>query len=118
MRTVSLAEKVKLLVAAWTGVSVHPHRFDAHEFRYRGVELGHLHATGELDLPLSRELRDALVADGLAEPHRWVPDSGWLTFRVRADADLKQAVWLLRLSWLRQALKTDADPRALFEREN
>jgi len=114
---VSAVQKFELLVAGWTGVSVHPHRFGAREFRFRGVELGHLHRTGELDLPMSRGLRDELIARGMAAPHRWVPDSGLMTFRLAGDADLKHAVWLLRLAYLRQALKTAPDPADLFERE-
>ena len=115
--SVSPVQKFELLVAGWTGVTVHPHRFGAREFRLRGVELGHLHPTGELDLPMSRALRNELIAQGMAEPHRWVPDSGWMTFRLGGDADLKRAVWLLRLAYLRQALKWAPDPAELFERE-
>ena len=36
-----------------------------------------------------RSIRDALLAEGLAEEHHWVPNSGWITFRVRSEDDLK-----------------------------
>lgn len=52
------------------------------------------------------------------EEHRWVPNSGWTTFQVRNDDDLKSALWLMRLSYLRYALKTAADPRGLLEQES
>jgi hypothetical protein len=42
--------------------------------------------------------------------------SGWTTFRVRSKDDLKHAVWLLKLSYLRYVLKTAADPLALVVR--
>jgi hypothetical protein len=33
-------------------------------------------------------VRDALLAEGLAEEHRWVSNSGWITFQMRGEADL------------------------------
>jgi len=71
-----------------------------------------------VDIPFPHPIRDALLAEGLAEEHRWVPNSGWITFRVRSDKDFHHAVWLMRLSYLRYALKKASDPRSLFEREN
>jgi hypothetical protein len=58
------------------------------------------------------------LAGGLAEEHRWVPNSGWITFHVRSDEDLNHARWLMRLSCLRYLLKTATDPRRLFEQES
>jgi hypothetical protein len=57
------------------------------------------------------------LAEGLAEGHRWVPNSGWITFRVRSEEDLSHALWLMRLSYIRYALKTATDPRGLLEQE-
>jgi hypothetical protein len=39
-------------------------------------------------------------------------------FRLRSEEDLKHAIWLMRLSYVRYVLKTDNDPRARFERES
>lgn len=105
-------------VAAWPNVSVHPHRFGGQEFRFGNAEVGHVHEGGTVDIPFPRNVRDALLADGLAEEHRWVPNSGWTTFRVRSEEDLKHALWLMRLSYLRYALKAAADARHLFEQES
>ena len=105
-------------VAAWPNVSVHPHRFGGQEFRFGNAEVGHVHEGGTVDIPFPRNVRDALLADGLAEEHRWVPNSGWTTFRVRSEEDLKHALWLMRLSYLRYALKAAADARQLFEQES
>jgi hypothetical protein len=58
------------------------------------------------------------LAEGLAEEHPWVPNSGWITFRVRSDEDLSHALWLMRLSYVRYALKAASDPGALLERES
>jgi len=45
-------------------------------------------------------------------------NSGWITFRVRNSNDLQHAVWLMRLSYFRYALKAAADPRELFAEAN
>ena len=101
-------------VALWPRISVHAHRFGGREFRFAKAEVGHVHQGGVVDIPFPRSFRDALLTEGLAEEHRWVPNSGWITFRVRSGKDLRQAIWLMRLSYLRYALKTAADPRELF----
>jgi hypothetical protein len=63
-------------------------------------------------------VRDALLAEGHAEEHHWVPNSGWITYCVRSGNDLEHALWLMRLSYVRYALKTAAEPGALLERES
>jgi|SRR5579863_4857151 len=110
--------KLEEQVSAWPHVSVHPHRFGGREFRFGNAEIGHLHLGGTVDIPFPRTLRDALLADGLAEEHRWVPNSGWTTFHVRSEEDLQHALWLMRLSYLRYSLKTSTDPQKLFEEES
>ncbi|MGA7400311.1 MAG: luciferase family protein [Candidatus Sulfotelmatobacter sp.] len=104
-------------LSAWPHISVHSHRFGGREFRFGSAELGHMHNGGILDIPFPRKLRDALLGAGLAEEHRWVPNSGWITFHVRSEDDFKHAVWLLRLSYLRYALKTASNPRELLNRQ-
>jgi hypothetical protein len=101
-------------VSSWPKVSVHPHQFSAREFRFEKAEVGHVHDGGIVDVPFPRPIRDALLAERLAEEHHWVPNSGWVTFRVRSDKDLQRAIWLMRLSYSRYALKTAADPRKVF----
>lgn len=86
-------------------------------FRHGSAEIGHIHPGGIVDIPFPRPVRDALLDEHLAEEHHWVPNSGWVTFRVRTEDDLQHAMWLLRLSYLRYALKMALNPRELFERE-
>jgi hypothetical protein len=57
------------------------------------------------------------LAEGLAEEHRWVPNSGWTTFQIRSEEALSHALWLMRLSYLRYTLKSATDPQKLFEQE-
>jgi hypothetical protein len=110
-------QKLEDEVSAWPNISVHAHRFGGREFCFGSAEVGHVHLGGTVDIPFPRSVRDALLAEGLAEEHRWVPHSGWITFHVGSDDDLRHAVWLMRLSYLRYRLKAAADPRGLLERE-
>ena len=84
-------------------------------FRFGTAEIGHIHTGEDVEIPFPRSVRDALLADGLAEEHRWVPNSGWITFQVRDEGDIKHAVWLMRLSYLRYALKAASDPRRVLD---
>jgi hypothetical protein len=77
-----------------------------------------VHTGGIVDIPFPRLIRDALLAEGLAEEHHWVPNSGWTTFRIRSEECLSHALWLMRLSYLRYALKSAKDPQTLFEQES
>src|SRR5579872_1898813 len=110
--------KLEEQVGAWPHVSVHPHRFGGREFRIGNADIGQLHIGRPVDIPCPRAVRDSLLADGLAEEHRWVPNSGWTTFHVRSEGDLQHAVWLMRLSYLRYALKTASDPGGMLEHES
>src|SRR5947209_4083 len=92
--------------------------FGGKEFSYGSAEVGHVHTGGVVDIPFPRSVHDVLLAGGLAEEHRWVPNSGWITFHVRCDEDLRHARWLMRLSYLRYALKTAPDARKLLEQES
>jgi len=103
-------------ILKWPNVSRHPHRFGGREFRFGKAEIGHIHIGGVLDIPFPRSVHDVLLRDGLAEEHRWVPDSGWITTNVRNDEELKHGIWLMELSYLRYALKTAMDARAMLDR--
>lgn len=105
-------------ILSWPQVTRRPHQFLAHEFRFNDAEIGHLHAWGTLDIPYPRALRDALLDEKLAEQHKFVPDSGWTTFHIHGAEDVPHARWLMRLSWLRYALKSAPDPHELLRTES
>ena len=107
-------KKLEEIVSSWPEISAHPHQFSAREFRFKKAEVGHVHEGGIVDIPFPRTVHDALLEEGLAEEHLWVPDSGWVTFRIRSDRDVQHAVWLMRLSYFRYALKAAADPSQMF----
>jgi hypothetical protein len=88
-------------VATWHGVTTGSGRFGSTQFLFGRRELGHLHGDALLDIPLARSLQAELLASGRVEPHQWVPDSGWSTRRLGSDADVADAIALLRLQWER-----------------
>ncbi|ELZ60884.1 MULTISPECIES: luciferase family protein [unclassified Haloferax] len=108
-------DRIVSRVSRWPGVETAPHRFGGTAFVVAGRELGHVHDAGVVDLALTKRVRDALLTDGLADPHRVVPDSAWVTYRVRSDADVPDAMRLLRLAYLWRLLAVrrrgiDLDP--------
>jgi hypothetical protein len=111
-------KKLEQEVSEWQHVSVQPHRFGGVEFQFGDAEVGHVHTNGIVDIPFPRSIHDSLLADDLAEEHHWVPNSGWITFQMRSEEDLSHALWLMRLSYLRYALKTATDPQKRFEQES
>jgi Family of unknown function (DUF5519) len=109
--------KLKQEVSSWPGISVHPHRFAAWEYRYGKAEVGHVHFWGDVDIPFPRPVHDFLIEHSLAALHRWVPNSGWTTFHIRGAKGVEHAIWLMRLSYLRYVLKSALDPVMLLETE-
>ena len=106
--------RLKREVSSWPGISVHPHQFAAREYRLGKAEVGHVHLWGDVDIPFPRPVHDFLLAHNLAQRHRWVPDSGWTTFRIHAGRNVEHAIWLMRLSYLRYSLKSAPDPTSFL----
>jgi hypothetical protein len=88
-------------VASWPGVTVHPHRFGGREMRLGRREIGHLHDDAIADLPFTVRERDDLLADGRAQRHHWLPNSGWVTHSLNGEGDVEAALDLFRLSYAR-----------------
>ena len=101
MDTPTLTDAVRRELLVRSEVTESPHRFGGIEFRLGRRELGHLHGDRMADLPFPRGLRDELVAQGRAEAHHVLPDSGWVTRRVRGPEDVAAIVELFALSYER-----------------
>ena len=97
----TIAETITHEVTSWPGVTAQPHRFGGVEFRLNGHELGHLHGNRQADLPFPVRVRKELVAAGKAELHHILPDTGWVTFYIRGEADVPAVVELFRLNYER-----------------
>jgi hypothetical protein len=101
----SLAARLEREVGSWDGVTVSPHRYGGIEFRVGRRELGHLHGDRLADLPFPIAIRRQLVAAGRAETHHILPDSGWVSVRLRRDADTDNVIALFRMNYERPWLR-------------
>lgn len=61
-----------------------------------------------VDIPFTVKMREILVAEALAQTHHLLYDSGWITFYIRDDISLQQALWLMRLSYLQKQSRRNA----------
>lgn len=83
----------------WEGIETHPHRFGGTEFRIGKREIGHIHGDSLVDIPFPKKIHDEIVAAGEAQPHHILPESGWVSFYLREENDVRKAIELLRRSY-------------------
>jgi len=95
----TIAQQIEREVASWDGVVVNPHRFGGIEFKVGRREIGHLHGSRLADIPFPVSVREQLVAEGTAERHHVLPESGWISYRIRSERDVPTVVKLFRLSY-------------------
>jgi hypothetical protein len=83
------------------GVTKAPHRFGGVEFQVHGLEFMHFHGDSHLDIHLSKEDQAKILGAGKAERHRFAPDAGWVTVRIRSKRDLDGAREVIELAYSR-----------------
>jgi hypothetical protein len=86
-------------VTSWPGVTVQPHRFGGVEYGIGKREIGHIHGDSLVDIPFPKKVRDETVAAGRAQPHHILPETGWVSFYLRQEQDVENAISLLRESY-------------------
>ena len=86
-------------VTSWSGVSVQPHRFGGVEYVIGKREIGHIHGDHLVDIPFPKKVHDQIVAAGRAQPHHILPETGWVSFYIRQEHDVENAITLLRESY-------------------
>ncbi len=101
-QVIAAIDEIERTLLSWPGVTRGHHRFGGVEYRLGGHEIGHLHGNGLLDIPLTKTLREQLVADGRAQPHHIYATSGWISYYIRGTNDLDGALALLRLAYERR----------------
>ena len=92
-------EKITQVVIAWAGMATAPHRFGGVEYVLGTREIGHIHGDHMVDIPFPKKVRDEIVAAGRAQPHHILPETGWVSFYLRQDNDVEQAITLLHESY-------------------
>lgn len=96
-------------VIAWSGVTSHPHRFGGVEYVIGKREIGHIHGDQLVDIPFPKKVRDEIVAQGRAEPHHILPETGWVSCYLQQEADVENVIALLHQSYeiaMKQKSKT------------
>jgi Family of unknown function (DUF5519) len=93
------AERIRREVTAWPGVSTAAGEYGEADFVVKRRSIGHVHGGHQADIPFPRRIRDELVAAGRTGPHHVHPDSGWTTLYIRTDADVAEAIELLRINY-------------------
>jgi len=99
MAAETIADRIAREISSWPGVTSAPHRFGGVEFRVGRRELGHLHGNHLADLPFPVAVRERLVRDGRADLHHILPESGWVSKRIRTDDDVVDVIALFRLNY-------------------
>ena len=97
----SIHQQIVREVSGWPGVTSAPHRFGGVEFRLGRRELGHLHGSRLADLPFPVRVREQLVADGKAERHHILPETGWVSYHIHDAGDVARVIALFRLNYER-----------------
>jgi hypothetical protein len=91
--------RITAAVTAWPGVAVQPHRFGGVEYVIGRREIGHMHGDHLVDIPFPKKVRDEIVAAGRAWPHHILPETGWVSYYLRQESDVEQAIALLKESF-------------------
>lgn len=99
MAILDAREKISQIALSWKDVTAHEHRFGGTEFRLGTREIGHIHGDYLVDIPFPKKVRDEIVATGRAQAHHVLPESGWISFYIKKDADVEAAITLLRESF-------------------
>lgn len=81
-------------VLRWAGTTSGPGRFGAVVFRYGKREIGHVHRDRVADLPVTREVRESLLAKGRARPHR-AGSKGYVSYPVEDQEDVSAVLEIL-----------------------
>jgi Family of unknown function (DUF5519) len=95
----SKSESLQDWILQLPSVTKAPHRFGGTEFQVHGLEFMHTHGASHLDIRLSKEDQQKMLEEGKAEPHRFAPQAGWVTFRIRSEGDVEAAKEVIRLAY-------------------
>jgi hypothetical protein len=105
----SNALAVKREVLRWPGVTSEPGRFGATSFRYGKREIGHIHRDRIADLPATTGMREDLLSQGRARPHR-AGVKGYVSYPLENEEDVSAVLEILGRNYDRA--KNAAERRA------
>jgi len=94
-------DDIETEVLSWPGTTKGLHQYGGLQFNCNGLEIGHIHGNGILDLRFSRKVKQQLLVEGRIDHHHVFINSGWISFYIRKRDDNIYAQQLLRMSYLR-----------------
>ena len=89
-----LLTMVEREVLKWPGVTSEPGRFGATSFRYGKREIGHIHRDRIADLPVTTGMREDLLSQGRARPHR-AGVKGYISYPLENEEDVSAVLEIL-----------------------
>jgi hypothetical protein len=89
---------IEAAVRQLPGMRVGVHRLGGIGFFHEGRESSHLHGNGLLDCFVGRDSREALIFEGRALSHHLFPRSGWISFWIDDEDDIRPALELIRIA--------------------
>src|SRR5215210_4529775 len=104
----SIKETIEREVGGWPGVEERVHRFGGVEFRVNGHGIGHLHSDRMVDLPFPVRMREELVGAKEAQLHHVLPQTGWVSYRIRGERDVAGALDLFEKNYERLTARKGA----------
>jgi Family of unknown function (DUF5519) len=87
-------QAVEREVLRWPGVTSQPGRFGATSFRYGKREIGHIHRDRIADLPVTTEMREQVLSEGRARPHR-AGIKGYVSYPLENEEDVSAVLGIL-----------------------
>lgn len=103
-RIVELTDEIESVVSEWDGVTSSLHKYGGLQFNYGNREIGHIHSNGLVDIFFDRKKKKELLAIGMAEEHHVFKNSGWVSLYIKTEADMNNAILLLKMSYLTKEL--------------
>ena len=94
-----MSETLENWILQLPNVTKAQHRFGGTEYQVQGLEFMHSHGHTYLDIRLSKEDQARALREKKAEHHRFAPQAGWVTFRIRSEKDVENAKELIRLAY-------------------
>jgi hypothetical protein len=110
----SNALAVEREVLRWPGVTSEPGRFGATSFRYGKREIGHIHRDRTADPPVITGMREDLLSQGRARPHR-AGVKGYISYPLENEEDVLAVLEILGRNYDRA--KNAAERRAASTEE-
>lgn len=92
-------DDIEAEVLSWDGTVKSLHKYGGIQFNCNGIEMGHIHGNGILDIRFNKKTKQQLMDEGKINHHHIFIKSGWISFYVRKKEDNEYAKQLLKMAY-------------------